>query len=89
LPDGLFSNLKSRFGYILKGLRLVNVYIFYGHLEYCTDIWDILWPFGTFCDHLDNFLVSCTKKIWQPCSYVPYILLVFWKIKFDRKIQRL
>jgi hypothetical protein len=42
LPDGLFSNQKSKFGLILVGLRLENVDIFNGHLKYFTDIWDIL-----------------------------------------------
>jgi hypothetical protein len=32
LPDGLFSNQKSQFGYILECLRLEHVYIFYVHL---------------------------------------------------------
>jgi hypothetical protein len=36
------SNQKSQFGKILEGLRLENVVIFYGHLEFFTDIWDIL-----------------------------------------------
>jgi hypothetical protein len=27
----------------------------YMELEYCTDILDILWPFGTFCVHLVQF----------------------------------
>jgi hypothetical protein len=39
----------------LEGLRLENVDIFYGHLEYFIDIWVILWPFGTFCVHLVHF----------------------------------
>jgi hypothetical protein len=47
LPDGLFSNQKSQFGYIFEGLRLENVDIFNRHLEYFTDIWYILSPFGT------------------------------------------
>jgi hypothetical protein len=42
LPDGLFSNPKKQCGPILEGLRLSNVDIFYGHLEYLTEIWDIL-----------------------------------------------
>jgi hypothetical protein len=42
LPDGKFSNQKSQFGYILEDLRLENVGIFYGHLEYFNAIWDIL-----------------------------------------------
>jgi hypothetical protein len=29
--------------------------LFYGHLDYITDIGDILWPFGTFCIHLVRF----------------------------------
>jgi hypothetical protein len=42
LPDCFFSNQKSQFGSILEGPRLENVYIFYGHLKYFTDIWDRL-----------------------------------------------
>jgi hypothetical protein len=42
LPDGLFLNQIYQFGYILEGLRLDNVNIFYGHLEYFMDIRDIL-----------------------------------------------
>jgi hypothetical protein len=40
LPDGFFSNQKSQFvGKFLA--RLENVDMFYGHMEYFTDIWDI------------------------------------------------
>jgi hypothetical protein len=42
LPDGLFSNQNSQFGKILDGLRLENVDINYGHLEYFTVVWDFL-----------------------------------------------
>jgi hypothetical protein len=42
LPDGLLSNQKSKFGEILEGLRSENVDMFYGNLEYFTDIWDML-----------------------------------------------
>jgi hypothetical protein len=42
LPDGLFSNQKPQFVYILEGLRLENIDIFYGHLEYLRASWDIL-----------------------------------------------
>jgi hypothetical protein len=55
LPDGMFSNQKSKFGYILEGLGIKKlVYfmaiwnilrpfgIFYGHLEYITSVWYIL-----------------------------------------------
>jgi hypothetical protein len=44
---------------------LENVDIFYGPLEYLTDIWDILSLLGTLCVHLVHFpvLVSfCIKK---------------------------
>jgi hypothetical protein len=34
---------------------MVNAYIFYGHLEYFMEIWDIIWPFGTFCIRLVHF----------------------------------
>jgi hypothetical protein len=34
---------------------LENVDIFYGHLEYFMNIWDILQPFGTFCVNLVHF----------------------------------
>jgi hypothetical protein len=33
LPDGLFSNQKSKFGYILEGLGMENGVIFCDHLE--------------------------------------------------------
>jgi hypothetical protein len=42
LPDGLFSNPKSQFWVNLEGLRLENLNIFYGHLEYFMEIWNIL-----------------------------------------------
>jgi hypothetical protein len=46
LPDGIFSNQKSNFGYIFVGLGMEKVGIFYDHFEYFTAIWYILWPFG-------------------------------------------
>jgi hypothetical protein len=36
LPDGIFANPKSQFGYILEGLGMENVGIVYDHLEYFT-----------------------------------------------------
>jgi hypothetical protein len=60
-----FQTKKSQFGQNWEGLRLENVYIFYGYLEYFMEIWDILWSFGTFCIRLVHFfpvLVSCSKK---------------------------
>jgi hypothetical protein len=42
LPDGLFSNQKSQFGYTLECLGIENFAIFYDHLEYFMTIWNIL-----------------------------------------------
>jgi hypothetical protein len=36
VPDGLFSNKKYQFGYILEGYKLENVEKCYGYLEYFT-----------------------------------------------------
>jgi hypothetical protein len=41
LPDGIVSNQKSRFGYILEGLAVKDVGILYGHLVHFTAIWFI------------------------------------------------
>jgi hypothetical protein len=65
LPDGLFSNPKSQFWYILEGLAMGNLGIFYDHSVYFSaignilwPIWYILWSFGIFFPDL----VFCTKK---------------------------
>jgi hypothetical protein len=51
-----FQTRKPNLGKFWNALpRLENIDIFYGHLEYFMDIWDILWPFGTFCVHLVHF----------------------------------
>jgi hypothetical protein len=40
LPDGIISNQKSQFGWILESLRMKKVGIcIYGHLENLTTIW--------------------------------------------------
>jgi hypothetical protein len=38
----VFSNQKSQFGYILQGLGMENVVIFFEHLEHFTDIYGSL-----------------------------------------------
>jgi hypothetical protein len=71
LPDGLFSNQKSRLGKNLEGLGIENVVTFYDHLEYFTAIWHNLQPFGIVCGHLvyfSRFGMFGPRKIWQPCS---------------------
>jgi hypothetical protein len=43
LPEGLFSKQNPKLGYFWRDLgRLVNVDKYDGHLEYFTDIGDIL-----------------------------------------------
>jgi hypothetical protein len=39
LPDGIISNQKSQFGYILEDIAMENVCIFYGLLVNFPDIW--------------------------------------------------
>jgi hypothetical protein len=48
LPDGLFKDQKSKFWYILEGLGMENVGIFYGHLVKCMAVWCSLCSFGIF-----------------------------------------
>jgi hypothetical protein len=62
---------KIQFGKNVQGLRFQNVDIFYGHLEYFMDIWDILWPFVTFCVHLvhfSSFGITHQEKSGNPAS---------------------
>jgi hypothetical protein len=62
-PDGMFSNQKSRIGYILEGLAIEGVGKLYGHLVYFVAIWYISWLFGMFF----LFLYVVPRKIWQTC----------------------
>jgi hypothetical protein len=59
-----------------------NVDIFYDHSEYFTEIWDNVWPFGTFCVHLVHYLpvlVQCSKKNLASQLWAEMPLLAFWK----------
>jgi hypothetical protein len=56
LPDGLFSNQKSKFGKILEGLAMEDVVIFYGHLVHFTVFCYILLTFGKVCGNLVHFI---------------------------------
>jgi hypothetical protein len=50
LPDGLFSNQKSKFGSIFEGPAIKDVGILYGLLEYFTyEHLGILCPFVHLC----------------------------------------
>jgi hypothetical protein len=51
----VFKQKNPNLGKHSEGHRLENIAIFFGRLEYFMDIWDILLPFGTFCDHLVHF----------------------------------
>jgi hypothetical protein len=68
LPDGLFSNQKSKFGKILEGLAMEDAGIFYGHLDHFTVFCYILLTFGIVCGNLVYFPLFCyfvPRKIWQ------------------------
>jgi hypothetical protein len=69
LPDGLLSNQKSQFGYILEGLEMEIAGIFYGHLEYFTVIWYVLWVFGNVVVIwyiFPRFGILCQEKSGNP-----------------------
>jgi hypothetical protein len=71
LPDGLFSNQKSKFGYILEGHGMDNVFAFYYHLKYFMAIWYNLLQFGIVCGIFSQFWYVWTKKnlatLFQSC----------------------
>jgi hypothetical protein len=69
LPDGIFSNQKSQFGYKLEGLAMEDFGIFYGHFVYFKAIGYILWLFSIFYGYLlyfSPFWYVVPRKIWQP-----------------------
>jgi hypothetical protein len=55
LPDGLFSNQKSKFGKILEGLAMEDVGILYGHLVHFTVFCYIVLALGIVCGNLVYF----------------------------------
>jgi hypothetical protein len=77
LPDGVFSNQKYKLGFILKGLGMQNVGIFYGHLEYCSAIWNIVRPFGILLGHLVFFMAFL---VYFVAFWYIFIVLV-WRTK--------
>jgi hypothetical protein len=53
----------------LEGLRTENAGIFYGHLEYFTVIWYILWTFGNVVVTwyiFPRFGILCQEKSGNP-----------------------
>jgi hypothetical protein len=67
LPDGIISNQKSQFGYILEGLRMENVGTFYAHLEYVIDIWSF-GNFGVIWFIFPRFGILCQEKSGNPAG---------------------
>jgi hypothetical protein len=70
LPDGLFPNQKSHFGYTQEVLAVEDVGTFYDQVAYFTTIWWIFWPFGRFCGPLVyffHFWFVVLRKILQRC----------------------
>jgi hypothetical protein len=76
LPDGIFSNQKSKFAQFLEGLAMEDAgyilwtfglcivqpfSIFCGHLVYFMVIWYILWPFGIFYGYLVYFVAIWSR----------------------------
>jgi hypothetical protein len=75
LPDGLFSNQKSKFGYILEALAMEDVGVFYGRLINFPGIWHILWWYiFSFLVHFIRFGMLYKEKSGSPeyllCLYI-------------------
>jgi hypothetical protein len=65
---------------------MVNVVIFYDHLEYFTAIWYNLWPFGIVGGHLlyfSQFGMFGPRKIWQPWRTVLVAKNIGIRSKFE------
>jgi hypothetical protein len=69
LPDGLFSNQKSKFRKILEGLAMEDVGIIYGPLVHFTVFSYILWTFVIVCGNLVYF--SCFVFLYEEKSGNP------------------
>jgi hypothetical protein len=69
LPDGIFSNQKSQFGFISECLVEKDFAKIYCHLVYYSAILNILWPFGIIYGYFGIFFpfwYVAPRKIWQP-----------------------
>jgi hypothetical protein len=70
LPDGLVSNQKSQFGYILEGLAMDDTGIFYSNSVYFMALWYILWTLVYFvvilCTNIPRFGILCREKSGKP-----------------------
>jgi hypothetical protein len=61
-----FQTKNPKFGQILEGFWMVNVGIFYDHLENFMAIWYNLWPLVVICYIFPDFGMFGPRKIWQP-----------------------
>jgi hypothetical protein len=48
LPDGIFANHISQFWYILEGVRMENVGLFYGNVVPFMTNWYISWTYDMY-----------------------------------------
>jgi hypothetical protein len=65
LPDGILSNQKFQFGYILLGISMQDVGIFYGRLVFLV-------PFGTIYGdlvHFSRFGILYQEKSGNPVHH--------------------
>jgi hypothetical protein len=74
LPDGVcFQTKNANLGKLWRALEWIKLVLFYGCLEYITDIWYILWPFGNLvavCYILHRFGISNKEKSGNPGVHV-------------------
>jgi hypothetical protein len=70
---------------------MVNLGVFYDHLEYFMAIWYTLWPFGIVCGHLlyfSRFGMFGPRKVWQPWLDIQPCSLEFFELLYiDGKIK--
>jgi hypothetical protein len=87
LPDDLFSDQKLQLVYILEGLAMDDVSVFYGHLLYFVAICYILWPFCGNLVYISPFWYIEPRKIWQPWCARRHDQLKQNKIATESKCQ--
>jgi hypothetical protein len=79
LPDGIFSNKKSKFGYIFEGLRIENVAIFYAHLEYMhysnLAYFMVIWYFCGNFPYFPRFGIFCQETSGNRVYICTYTLI--------------
>jgi hypothetical protein len=76
LPDGLFSNQKSKFGKIFEGLAIEDDGIFYGHFTltvFCYILWTIGKVHGNLLYISFPVLVFFTKKNLATLLYNTFV----------------